>query len=130
MNATHAFRANCCCTYRWLARTSAAILFVTWLAAVAFEGRPPHGVTMPLGVQLGILAAVFGGYAISIRHEVLGAIVSLVGVVAFAVSCVVLMSVAPTFGFAWFALPPVLFLVAWELARKEKRASAPTEELQ
>lgn len=118
MSAISTYRANCCCTYRWLARTSAIVLAATWLAAVVWEGTPDNGMALPLYVQLGLLAVIFGGYAISFRRERLGAVLSLAGIVAFAVASLLTLQVLPTLPFVMFALPPVLFLVAWELEKK------------
>ena len=127
MSAIQAYRANCCCTYRWLARASAAILAVTWLLAVLWEGIPDHGVNLPLAVQTGIIAVVFGGYALGLRYELAGAIVSLVGVFGFFAANKLLLGAFPTLGFAWFALPAVLLIVSWELQNKERRETAPSD---
>lgn len=123
MNAVAAFRPGCCCTYRWAGRVSAALIFFAWVAFVILEPMPLVREGVPLATQAALLAVIFGGYAISLRHERAGAVVSLLGVAAFFVATRVELQVATQPAFGLFALPPVLFLISQRLAEHESHAA-------
>ena len=104
------------------------MLFAMWLVLVAVEGLPVRHFPVGLSAQLAVLAVVFAGYAISVRHELAGALLSLAGVAAFYAVTYVNLENTVGLAFAWFAAPPVLWLWSWRLARREHVApQAPTD---
>jgi hypothetical protein len=108
---------------RAAARTSAVVLFVSWLAAVLAEAmrdrfEMPPTITLYQGL---ILAVVFSGYVIGWRHELAGGVIAILGTVAFFVVNFLTIGMLPGIGAAIFAVPGVFYIVAWNL----ERASGP-----
>lgn len=106
--------------FRTLGRASAIILFASWAGLVIAEivqrkfGEPPLDVFF----QAAALAVVFAGYAVGWRHELAGGLMAVLGTIAFFIVQVVALT-GPTGVSAavWFALPGVLYLLAWNYDR-------------
>jgi len=59
------------------------------------------------------LAVVFSSYVIGWRHELIGALLAVVGTLAFFAVGRASVEVLPPLAAAWFAAPGVLYLAAW-----------------
>jgi hypothetical protein len=105
--------------FRWLGRASGVALFVCWVVLLAMEwsrpGPPIRGIGLVL--QAMALMAVFIGYAIGWKREMLGAWVSLGGLAAFVLVNLIDLERLPDPAFVWFAAPGILYLLA---ARRNK----------
>lgn len=101
--------------YRWSARASAIILFAIWLTLFVIELPNSARANPSIGIygQVAALAVIFIGYTIGWRRELAGAIIGICGTVAL--FAVVASSTAkmPGLAAALFALPGVLYLLAW-----------------
>jgi hypothetical protein len=64
------------------------------------------------------LAVVFAGYLVGWRNELVGGLLSVFGTIAFVAICAVTFGAPPAISSAWFAIPGVLFLVAWYYGRR------------
>jgi hypothetical protein len=100
---------------RWLARASAAILVVTWLALVMAEAVRSRFETPSLEslYQAAVFGIVFAGYAIGLRKELAGGVIAIVGTVAFFAVYLMTLGGLPHLAAALFAAPGVLYLMAW-----------------
>jgi hypothetical protein len=108
---------------RWSGRACGLSLVVAWLVLVIIESvrsGPFH--SAQLLYQAAALAVVFAGYAIGWRSELTGGVLSIVGTIAFFLASAVSVGVLPPLGAAWFAVPGVLYLLAW-LADERRRAT-------
>lgn len=110
---------------RAAARTCAVILFAGWAAFLAAEMvRPGFQTPLRTMAQAVALAVVFGGYAVGWKHELIGGLMTLAGVVLFYIVNVLDTQVLPAPEAAWFAVPGLLYL----LAHVEGRPQPATEE--
>lgn len=111
--------------FRWIARMAGAIVFASWLVLFVDElirtGPPPART----GGQAAALAVVFAGYFLTWRHELAGAVVTIVGTAAFVAVYVFDFEEMPVLAVAWFAVPGVLSLLAWQFNR-HRGTSAPS----
>jgi hypothetical protein len=98
---------------RWLARTSAGILFTIWLAMVLAEvlslrfQAPPNAI-----YQAVALAVVFAGYAIGWRQELTGGMMAILGTIAYFLINVLTIGPPPD-GAALFAVPGIFYVWSW-----------------
>jgi len=99
--------------FRWFARASSAVLFVSWAVLLALELTGEGRATTEGAAQAAALAIVFVGYGLAWRNELVGAVVAIVGAAVFFVSFAVSFQGLPSLAVAWFAVPAVLFLMAW-----------------
>jgi hypothetical protein len=105
------------------ARVCAVILFAGWAAYVAAEMfRPGFQAPIRTLAQAVALAVVFGGYAVGWRYERLGGGLTLAGVALFFAVNLLDTQVMPDLAAAFFAIPGVLYLLAWY----EQRHAGPT----
>lgn len=125
MNTTSVTRPDWGIAFRFLGRAAAAVVFAAWVALVLWEPLPLAGVPLSLVTQAALLALIFGGYALSVRHELGGALVSLAGVAAFFAATYLQLEVQAGLAFALFGLPPVLFLTSWQLVRHGSHRPTP-----
>jgi hypothetical protein len=98
-----------------MARASAVVLMVIWLAFVIAEAMRPDFVdlsTSTLG-QGASLAVVFAGYVIGLRKELAGGIAAIVGTAAFFAVVLTTTEKVPGLAALMFAVPGVLYLLAW-----------------
>jgi hypothetical protein len=103
---------------RWCARAAGAVVVVTWIELVLFE-IVRYGPPDPQSYfQAAALALVFAGYGVGWRHELAGGVLSIVGTVALAVICTLMFAQPPSIALAWFAVPGVLYLLAWHNERQ------------
>ena len=101
--------------FRWTARTSAAVLVVIWLAFFISEAmRPGFGdlSTSTIG-QTASLAVVFAGYVIGYRRELAGGVAAIIGTLAFFAVVLTTTEEVPGLAAMLFAVPGVLYLLAW-----------------
>jgi hypothetical protein len=105
---------------RWAGRTTAILIGALWLTFAIGEGVP-NILKQPSGViwQFASLMVMFAGYAAGWRNERLGGVVSLAGWMAFYVVNVADVGRLPGPAFALMAVPGVLYLVAWRMARRD-----------
>jgi hypothetical protein len=113
--STRRFQAFDFHLFRWIARASAAVLVITWLALVIAEAvrsqfDTPSALTIYQGVALAI---VFAGYAVGWRNELLGGVIAILGTLAFFAVHVITIGTWPDIAAAWFAAPGVLYLLSW-----------------
>jgi hypothetical protein len=99
---------------RWIARASAAVLVVIWLALLSTEARSANfDVHLTAIYQVAALAIIFAGYVIGWQHELAGGSIAVFGtIVFFAVNRLTLGGFPPADA-AWFAAPALLYLLAW-----------------
>jgi hypothetical protein len=64
------------------------------------------------------LAAVFAGYAIGWRNELVGGFIAILGTIAFFALNRLMVGGFPGSGAALFAVPGILYLLAWYSERK------------
>jgi hypothetical protein len=109
---------------QWVGRGAAVLMFGFFMLFALGDGLPPLG-QQPLRVQLEFAAfgVIFIGYALGWRHPGPGGILALLGLVGFNV--VELASNGRLAGGALplFAIPGVLYLVAWSWARAKGRTA-------
>ncbi|MEX0612204.1 MAG: hypothetical protein WD229_08785 [Pirellulales bacterium] len=106
--------------FRWMARASAAVLVVAWLALVIaevfrshYEAPSVHSVYQAIA-----LAIVFAGYAIGWWKEMVGGVIAILGTAAFFAVNALTLETLPDPAAALFAVPGVLYLLAWQYERK------------
>jgi hypothetical protein len=104
--------------FRWFARASSIVLFVGWILLLVQELMRDSRVTTSEAIQGAALALVFVGYAIGWRKELAGALIAIFGTVMFFTVCGVGYGRLPGLAAAWFALPSVLYFLAWYTQRK------------
>jgi hypothetical protein len=105
---------------RWTARATALAIMVMWLAFVIVEGVPDVIKHPSVALwQLAALLVMFAGFATGWRNERLGGAIALAGWMAFYVVNVVGLGVGPLPAFVLMAVPGVLYLVAWRMARRD-----------
>lgn len=109
--------------FRESAAACGATLFVCWLGLLIAEvvrsgDVVPNIHSFP---QALVLALVFASYAIGWGHKLLGGLLAIVGTVVFFVVGYLSMQVAPPLPAAWFAVPGVLYLLAWAFEEKHLR---------
>ena len=99
--------------FRWLGRVSGSLLLIAWIAYVTQEvisqGAPSPGAVY----QGAAFAVIFAGYALGWRHELAGGLLAILGTVAFFAIVGVSLGVLPQVAAAAFAVPGVLYLLAW-----------------
>jgi hypothetical protein len=101
--------------FRDVAAASGAALVAMWLVMLALETFKSDE-TIPnvhSYVQALVLVGVFAGYAIGWRHELTGAALVIAGTALFFAVGYAEVGVAPPLPAAWFAIPGVLYLLAW-----------------
>jgi hypothetical protein len=108
--------------FRWTARASAIILFATWLVYLVAEvlrlGIEP-GAFNTYG-QVASLAIVFVGYAVGWRRELAGGIAVIVGILAFFFIVLSTTEEIPQVTVLLFAVPGVLYLLAWHYDERRR----------
>jgi len=104
--------------FRWFGRASSIVLFVGWILLLVQELMRDSRVTTDEAIQGAVLAVVFVGYAIGWRKELAGALIAIFGTVLFFTVCGVAFGRLPGLAAAWFALPSVLYFLAWYTQRK------------
>jgi hypothetical protein len=116
MSTSHAQSVPCCCVFRWSARLTALVLLAGWALLVAIEGVPDKsGLSPIIWGQLAAMIALFAGYVLAWRREVLGAVVAAAAFGTFYAINVWGMDGWPQTAFALFGVPAVLFFVAHRL---------------
>jgi hypothetical protein len=101
---------------RWCARAAGAVVIVTWLELVLYEWMrygPPDVRTPDQLYQAAALVAVFAGYLLGWRNELAGGLLSISGTIAFGAAHVMTFGQLPTVAVTWFALPGLLYMLAW-----------------
>jgi hypothetical protein len=106
--------------FREFAAASGATLFICWLGgliveAIRFDAVVPNIHSFP---QALVLAVVFTSYAIGWRHKLAGGVLAIMGTAAFFLVSYLSVQVMPPLPAAWFAVPGVLYLLAWAFERK------------
>ena len=111
---------------RWSARASGAILVVAWLALVILETTRPNVDALHVAAfyQAAALALVFAGYALGWRMELAGGVVSILGTAAFFAVHVLTFGILPGLEAAWFAVPGVLYVLAWKYNEQRQNVIA------
>lgn len=109
--------------FREFAAASGATLFICWLGgliveAIRFGEVVPNVHSFP---QALVLALVFASYAIGWRHKLVGGVLAIVGTAAFFVVTYLGVQVMPPLPAAWFAVPGVLYLLAWAFEEKHAK---------
>jgi hypothetical protein len=106
--------------FRAGARTCAVVLIAVWIALVVAEAiRSRFEMPSPLTQYQGLtLAAVFAGYAIGWRNELVGGFIAILGTLAFFALNRFMAGGFPGSGAALFAVPGILYLLAWYNERK------------
>jgi hypothetical protein len=102
---------------------SAVLLFLAWSVVVVSEFLrfgAPAALTLSLGVAFAI---VFAGYVVGWRYELVGGIVTLVGVAALFATSIYVFQDLPQLAVIWFAAPGALYLLAWTYDKRH--ASTP-----
>jgi hypothetical protein len=100
--------------FRWTARASAVLLVAVWLLFVINEmAEPNYGIGTQTVGQATALAIVFVGYAIGWRNELLGGLTAVAGTLTFFIVVAVTTATMPGLAVLLFALPGVLYLLAW-----------------
>lgn len=111
-------RASSTELFRWFARASSIVLFVGWILLLVQELMRDTRVTTHEAIQGAVLALIFVGNAVGWRNELVGAFVALFGTTIFLTVCMVTFGQLPSFAVAWFALPSLLYVLAWYTQRK------------
>jgi hypothetical protein len=104
--------------FRWFARATGALLFVMWVLLVVDDLNGEANVTNQGIVQAAALATVFVGYAIGWRKELAGGAIAIFGTVLYFAVCVAGFGRLPGLATAFFALPGVLYMLAWFTSRR------------
>ena len=101
---------------RSLALATGAVVILTWLQLVIIEwvryGAPDFR-SFHQAAQAATLVVVFAGYLIGWRNELVGGLLSIIGTAAFATACALRFDGYFSISWVWFALPGVLYIVAW-----------------
>jgi hypothetical protein len=109
---------------RGVGRASAVVLFCAWLGfflAEVVQGKFKDPSVNEF-FQAAALAIVFAGYAIGWRHELAGGLVAILGTAGFfVVYAFNLLHVTGIGNAMLFALPGVLYLLAWNLDRQRAK---------
>ena len=101
--------------FRWGAAAMGTALAINWLGLVIVEAVQLRRIvpnTHALQEAI-ILAFIFCGYALGWRKELAGGVLIILGTVAFFVDALLLVGALPSLGVAWFAVPGVLYVLAW-----------------
>jgi hypothetical protein len=107
--------------FRWFARASSIVLFVGWVLLLVQELMRDNRVTTHEAMQGAVLTLVFLGYAVAWRKELAGALIALVGTAMFFVTCVASYGNLPGLAAVWFAVPSLLYILAWYTGKKYSR---------
>jgi hypothetical protein len=112
--------------FRWCGRAGGAMVVIAWLALVILEAtRPDVGLPSVEAIYQGAaLALVFAGYALGWRQELAGGVLTIVGTVAFFAVNLLTLEVLPDLGATWFAIPGVLYLLAWKTSERGREMTA------
>ncbi|HEX2475422.1 MAG TPA: hypothetical protein VHK01_11780 [Lacipirellulaceae bacterium] len=94
------------------------MLFVGWVLLLVQELMRDSRVTTQEGMQGVVLTVVFLGYVVGWQKELAGALIALFGTVMFFVVCGLGFGKLPGLAAAWFALPSVLYILAWYTSKK------------
>jgi hypothetical protein len=100
---------------RSTARASGVALFAIWVWLLIAE-VVRSGLYMPtVGAfgQAAMLAVVFAGYVVGWRNELAGGLLAILGTALFFALNLLLDGMLPRAEVVWFALPGVLYLLAW-----------------
>ncbi len=108
--------------FRWMARTSAAVLIVIWLALFITEAmRPGFGDLSASTIgQAASLAIVFVGYVVGVRRELAGGIAAIIGTLAFYLLVLATTEEVPGVAALLLAIPGVLYLLAWHYDERRR----------
>jgi hypothetical protein len=92
---------------------------IVWFALVIVEfvRSGAELPTAPAYYQAAALALVFAGYVMGWHKEFAGGALAIIGTAAFFAVNVLTFGALPLFGAVWFALPGVLYLLAWQCDR-------------
>jgi hypothetical protein len=107
--------------FRWAGRASGSLLFVVWFAFVvqeAMQSGAPFVATIYQGIAF---ALVFAGYALGLRYELIGGILAILGTIAFFAVVAITTQILPQAEAAWFAVPGLLYLLAWHYDHLHRR---------
>ena len=110
--------------FRDAAAACGGSLVVCWLGLLGLEVNRT-GAWIPNVQSLNqalVLAVVFASYAIGWRHELLGAVVAILGTVLFFTVGYASVGISPPLPAAWLATPGVLYLLAWIFGGREHGA--------
>lgn len=103
---------------KWAARTCAVILFAGWAVLLAAEmARPSFHAPLRTIAQAVTLGVVFAGYATGWKNELVGGLLTLVGVVLYFVVNLWDTQVLPSPAAA-FAVPGVLYLLSYSESKR------------
>jgi hypothetical protein len=102
--------------FRWTARASSIVLFALWLSYVLLDipRTPVNDHSAGTFAQAAALAIVFAGFIIGWRWELAGGLTALAGTLVFFYAVAAVTYAVPGPGMLLFALPGVLFLLAWQ----------------
>jgi hypothetical protein len=98
---------------RWLGRTSSSVLLFTWIVFVGIEVLRPDPFSLASAYQAAALLVVFAGYLLGWRYEFAGGSLAILGTIAFFAVCAYTLGVAPSAVAISFAVPGVLYVMAW-----------------
>jgi hypothetical protein len=106
--------------FREFAAACGATLFVCWIGLLIVEAVRSGDVVPNIHSfpQALVLAIVFASYAIGWRRELVGGVLAIVGTAAFFVVSYLGVQAMPPLPAAWFAMPGVLYLLAWAFEEK------------
>jgi hypothetical protein len=105
--------------YHWAGRTASVLLLAAWLLFVLAEGIPdPAGLGWGVIAQSIALLAMFAGYALGWKKALAGGVVGLAALAAFYAINMLDVGQLPRGAFPLFALPSVLYLIAYGLYRR------------
>ena len=107
--------------FRWFARASSIVLFVGWVLLLVQELTRDNRVTTQEAMQGAVLTLVFLGYAVAWRKELVGALIAVFGTAMFFVTCVASYGYLPGLATVWFAVPSLLYILAWYTDKKYSR---------
>ena len=99
--------------FRWAGRASGSLLFVGWIGLVIQEAIRSGTPSLAMMYQGVAFALVFAGYGLGLRYELTGGLLTIFGTVAFFAIVAFTTGILPQADAAWFAVPGVLYLLAW-----------------
>ena len=114
-------------TLQWVARLSGLALFLMVLAIAVGEGGPPNPLRQPwpVAIELVLMFIMWLGLIVAWRWEVLGAIMTLAGLIGFNIVELSVNAKLAGGAFPLFAIPPVLYLAHALAVRLSERPHPP-----
>jgi hypothetical protein len=111
-------------TFRFLAAASATVLFISWLTLLVSEmiSREKWLPNLTSYDQAIVLAVLFASYVIGWRHELVGAALTFVAMLAFFSVGYRSTETFPPLAAIWLATPGVLYLLAWYCGGRSRRS--------